>query len=206
MGQVFNRLIYPYKTLPLSLARLVDPHTDETVKLDIAHKFRLMSPCCHCSAFCKPLMLHVQRDQDLVDGKANKILQAAFATKNCNIECETNFARAHSAKAATRGRNDFSHSMAAKHFLSEIKVCHKMFMERLNPSDDGDDADGLPSNTFGVGVQCPGTDLVPIQGFLVVCVTPTHIHPHQFYLVILSQISHTSIFENDLPTTGDILV
>ena len=143
----------PYQKLPLSLGALVDPSVSEDRKLSIARWFLGLSQCCLCTAFCQPLKAKAQDERDLLEGPASKLLQASFQTKNTNIECETNFARAHSAKMATRGRNDFVHTMAGKHFLSEIKLSHKVSLERnlLNSaaSADPEDSHDTPQAVAG---------------------------------------------------------
>ena len=121
----------PYKTLPWCLASIVDPSVDTASKERLARWFCNLNECCHCQAVCRPLKRWIQEPQQLLTGKGKRILEALFQTKNTNIECETNFARAHSAKMATRGRNDCVHQMAAKHFLAEVKHIHRSELESL---------------------------------------------------------------------------
>ena len=161
VGQTHRRLVGPYRNLPLSLAVLVDPLATRDSKNGMAKWFLELKECCLCSAFCVPLKRVATDETDMIEGKSNKVLQAAFQTKNTNIECETNFARAHSAKMATRGRNDFVQNMAAKHLLAEIKHCHKQFLERVR---DG----GEPSTPANIPLgPVDGNAIAPVQGHLL---------------------------------------
>ena len=60
----------------------------------------------------------------LLGGRLHGIVQMTFTGKNCNIEAETNFARAQKSKRATAGRSALTSNMAAKHALAEAKRIH----------------------------------------------------------------------------------
>lgn len=125
-GNVYRRLVKPYRSLPLCLARLVDPLVGETSRVRLATWFSQLKPCCLDKAFSSPLRSMVHTPQDFLEGnKGFDILRAAFACKNTNMTVENAFARAASMRAATRGRNDQTHNLWAKHILAETKSAHR---------------------------------------------------------------------------------
>ncbi|CAE7803730.1 unnamed protein product [Symbiodinium sp. CCMP2592] len=123
IGQLTARLVRPYQTLPLCLARLVDEDVSMDARRVIAHWFvNTCGDCCLDAAFSKLLHSKCSGADDLLpDGSLHGVLQLAFCGKNTNIEAENNFARA---QKAAQARTSLSTSMAAKHVLSEAKRCH----------------------------------------------------------------------------------
>ena len=114
-----------YQTLPFSLGRLADADVDVPTKRVIAQWFSNCSKCCLDTAFSAPLRAMMDDPVDILpDGRLHGIVQMSFAGKNCNIETETNFARAQKAKRATAGRSALTCNMAAKHVLAEAKRIH----------------------------------------------------------------------------------
>ena len=132
VGHLWRRLVKPYRSLPLCLARLVDPLVSEGAKVKLARWLLSLRECCLCAGFLKPLRSLVHSVDDCLYGIGQHILQSAFHGKSTNIEVETNFARAGSMLAATRGRSDKTPSMFAKHVLAEMKASHQTILKREN--------------------------------------------------------------------------
>lgn len=130
-GQLWRRFVYPYSLPPLSLGKLCDPHLVDSSQRDLAKWYFNLPSCCRSQSFCEPLLQHVHDPADLCrHGKLHGALESCFRTTSVTIECENNFARAQSAKQATRGRSDHSCTLAAKHILAEIKAVHKKDLQR----------------------------------------------------------------------------
>ena len=130
IAETHHRLIEPYLTIPLSLASLIDPEVSDAKKEEVSRHFLQLPPCCCCQAVCLPLRRMATDSESLIRGSCSHVLESIFATKNTNIEVENNFARAHSAKITSRGRNDYLPSLASKHILAELKTCHRISLER----------------------------------------------------------------------------
>lgn len=125
IGQLWKRFARPYSLPPLCLGRLCDSQEDFSEKQALATQFFNLPRCCQCESFTKPLLRLASSPSDLLPGgKLFGTIEATARTKITNIEVECNFARANSAKAATRGRQDHSSQLCAKHLLAEIKACH----------------------------------------------------------------------------------
>lgn len=117
--------MFPYSLPPLCLGKLCDQRIDITEKESLASWYFSLPTCCRSQSFCQPLLSHAQDSKDLLPGaKLSGTLEACFRTPCTNIQCENNFARAPSAKLATRGRSDHSSQLCGKHILAEMKACH----------------------------------------------------------------------------------
>lgn len=125
VGQLHERLVEPYRTLPFCMASLLNTEMPLDEKKSLSEWFCGLQDCCLDTAFGVPLKAQLESPADLMPtGKRYMLLQACFQSKNCTLETENNFARLQSMKRATRGRSDIASSLAAKHLLSEIKLSH----------------------------------------------------------------------------------
>ena len=130
-GQLWRRFVYPYSLPPLCLGKLCDPRLTDSSHEDLAKWYFNLPPCCRSQSFCEPLLQHVNDPADLCQhGKLHGALESCFRTTPVTIQCENNFARAQSAKQATRGRSDHSSQLCAKHILAEIKALHRKDLQR----------------------------------------------------------------------------
>lgn len=127
IGAIFKRLVRPYRRPPLCLASLVDPSVLDACKQSLASYFMHMPDCCLDAAFTGPLRRAVNSVEDLLapNGCGMRILEAAFCSKNHNIQVENNFARASSWQQTNPGRHDRTFNFIAKHLLAEVKHNHK---------------------------------------------------------------------------------
>ncbi len=111
--------------LPWCLAMLLNVQADLEEKRAMAEWFCQLKECCKDNAFSKPLATLVESTADLLPhGKCETLLRSCFNGKTFNIEIENNFARMQSMKRVSRGRSEIAPSLAAKHLLSEAKLCH----------------------------------------------------------------------------------
>ena len=125
-GQLWRRFIYPYSLPPLCLGKLCDSRVSNVEKQNLADWYVSLPDCCRSTSFCKPLLTLCTSASDLCpNGILHTTLDACFRTPATNIQCENNFARAQSAKQATRGRSDHSSQLCAKHILAEVKALHR---------------------------------------------------------------------------------
>ena len=109
----------------LCLGRICDDREHASEKAKLASWYVGLPDCCQSRTFCKPLLALTSNPKELCPGgRLFGVLMAAMRSKNTNIQLEDNFARAQSAKVSTRGREDHSTMLAAKHLLAEIKVLH----------------------------------------------------------------------------------
>ena len=117
--------MFPYSLPPLCLGMLCDQRVDMTDKESLASWYFNLPHCCRSQSFCRPLLSHAQDSRDLLPGaRLSGTLEACFRTPCTNIQCENNFARAQSAKLATRGKSDHSSQLCGKHVLAEMKATH----------------------------------------------------------------------------------
>ena len=127
VGQLWRRLVRPYRRPPFVFAALVDPQVDQARKTSLANFLLRMPACCCDKAFIKPIRSMVQTPEDILTdgGVGHQILQSAFCSKNTNIQVETNFGRASSMSRVNRGRTDRAHNLLCKHLLAEVQAVHR---------------------------------------------------------------------------------
>ena len=135
VGQLWRRFVNPYSLPPLCLGKLCDSRVGADEKTELACWYYSLPQCCRPQSFCKPLMSVVDSPSDLCDGgKLYGTLLACFRTPCTNIQCENNFARAQSAKQATRGRSDHSSQlcgMTPNQNQFKRKLCCLKLLKRL---------------------------------------------------------------------------
>ena len=134
VGQLQNRLIQPYLTMPLRLAALVDVSRSEASRLELADGLLKKSDCCLEKHFARPVVGELRKAGDvraiLPGHELHNNLADSFRMKTCNLEIECNFARASSMRAAMRGRKHSISSLTAKHIGAEIKLGQKRMILR----------------------------------------------------------------------------
>ena len=102
IGQIYRRLVRPYRKPPYCLARICDDRLANEFKQQLAQWVVRLPDCCCCSAFMKPLKDALTCPDDLVFGNGRKMLEAAFTGTNTNVQVENCFARATSMQRDTR--------------------------------------------------------------------------------------------------------
>jgi len=106
VGEVYCRLVGPYKRWPWPLVRLVDDRISASQKRAVAKKFFVAKECCLDSCFSKPLQQMTTQPEDLLEGGSlHNVVNVLSLMKVMNIEVEDNFARASRARQASAGQS-----------------------------------------------------------------------------------------------------
>ena len=165
IGAVFRRLVRPYRQPPLCLALLLDDSTSIDRKKALSSVVRGLPECCQDEGFVKPLLRLIDKDDDLLSPskKGHRIMQAAFMSKNHNIQVENNFARAQSWLRCNRGRTDRSFNLQCKHILAEVKHNHTKACSRQGQPK-ANIAASEPSDTTPLADDAASVPL-PIEAF-----------------------------------------
>ena len=135
MGQLFHRLVRPYRRTPSIMAQLVDSSLSDDHKKKVAMFLCRLKPCCLEKLFAQPVV-QAARDESadhadlsvvkaLTQGNVNVDLQLAFRAKVSNVEIELNFARATHTRSTTHGKSCLISSMLSKHVTSELKLAQR---------------------------------------------------------------------------------
>ena len=145
LGQLFARLVRPYRRLPLSLAALVDPSRSMNDRQQMAESTLALKECCVDEYFSAPVLECMKQaggSSAILPGRGTAFmsdLSLAFQGKTSNLQLELNFSRAASQRKCMRGRKRVISSMTSKHLTSECKVAH---MQNLVP-DTGNSSSAL---------------------------------------------------------------
>lgn len=135
IGQLYHRMIKPYRQFPLRLGQVVDPSMTEMRRLQVAGEFCSLNSCCVDKLFSEPILkeAHLRGGAEaLTKGPLASDLAVALRGKTSNVELELNFARASSSRSINHGRGHNIAAMCAKHITAEIKLGQRRVLSKQN--------------------------------------------------------------------------
>ena len=142
VGQTWHRLIRKFTMFPWRLAVVSDGDTTDLRRSTVAREFLSANECCLCEGYSKPLRElvgeHCRPDDLLPGGKWYLLIKSSFQCLPFNVSVENAFARMKNQQRTSRGRNDVTHTLAAKHVLSEVKSSHLVALKALPKTIDTD--------------------------------------------------------------------
>ena len=135
-AEVWKNLVYPYQQYPWRLLRMLHSETTFDDRVGMIDTFKACGPCCLDLGFSSVLkrLWGMEPSNQLAHTNSEFLgaLVLLGCSKTSNVEVETNFARATSARICNRGVRHDASTMASKHVISELAHQHNMAFQRKN--------------------------------------------------------------------------